>query len=130
VEAAKDLLERIGNNSWTIMPKQVAGKTPQVNRILTDQPVLFETIIDAGLLLKLAQSVMEFEGEIIRIQFTGRANPLRLDTRNTATGQRWEAHLMPREPGVDDPRFVEPAEPSMSDFDRAILEAEKLAGTF
>lgn len=110
-ETVKDLMGRMGNDPNTIDINKLPlmrGSAPVVK--LPDNPVQFELTLSANFLLKLAQSVRDFTGPeeaIVRIQFTGKADPVRMDARNTKTGQKWEALLMPRAPGTDNERFAE-----------------------
>lgn len=90
------------------------------------RPVIFEIKMDLPYLQRLIQSALDFEGEIVRIRFTGDANAVQMDCRNN-TGQKWEALLMPRFPQLaeDQERYAEPA-PEMSDYERAVLAAAEL----
>lgn len=129
--------------------RYMKGKSPKI--ILPEKPALFEITLSANFLLKLAQSVRDFTGPeedaIVRVSFTGQAEPIKMDARNTATGQKWEALLMPRVEGEDAARFAEPVSvpvppppppvpaasvppppPPTDNLAEAIALAQKLAG--
>lgn len=100
------------------------GRAPKVEA--PDNPVKFEITLNSAFLLTLAKSACDFdEDSILRIQFTGDNDPVRMDARNTKTGQKWEAYLMPRKPGKDAERF---AGQPVDDLAAALAEAQKLAG--
>lgn len=96
---AQMTLDVIGDETIEIDPSallQHEGKFPVHPKFLDKKPVIFEIEIDTRSLLQLAQEAKDFEGGPIRLQFTGVSDPVRLDTRNSVTGQTWEALMMPR----------------------------------
>lgn len=111
-ESARELLKEMGDGERHIVlsaAKFMKGIPPVVK--LPENPPIFEMTLSANFLLKLAQSARDFTGPedaIMRIQFTGPADPVRLDARNSRTGQKWEALVMPRIAGEDAARFAEP----------------------
>jgi hypothetical protein len=129
---AKGLEEQAGDGDITVdigkLPL-IKGTAPIIT--LPDNPVRFEMTLSANFLLKLAQSVVNFTGPedaVVRVQFTGPSDPVRLDARNSKTGQKWEALVMPRIAGSDVERFAEPVPappapepiPEESEFDKAL----------
>lgn len=87
---------------------RLAGKRPIIK--LPEKPVLFEMTLSANFLLRIAEAARDFSGPehaILRIQFTGQDDPVRMDARNDMTGQKWEAILMPRQSGTDTAWFAE-----------------------
>lgn len=134
---AENLIDGILDVDVKALPL-MKGTAPIIK--LPANPVQFEMTLSANFLVKLAQSARDFTGPedaIVRIQFTGASDPVRLDARNTTTGQKWEALVMPRQRGSDIERFTErapvppppppPAEPA-NDFDAAMAAAQKLMG--
>jgi hypothetical protein len=147
------------NVSPSLVTPLVADKIPPTDKLVADKPVLFEMFINANILAKIIQSAIDFDSKgVLRLQFVGQHEPMRIDCRDMATGQRWEAFLMPRIPQLDAARFAEPEpepckkgcqyskdvgmwpehrcsgecvyaepEPEMSDFDKAMAEAMRLA---
>jgi len=107
------------------------GKFPILEGFKAEEPSSFEFVFEVHYLLALAQSLADFDGDIARIQFFGPMEPIRIESRNIATGQKWEALLMGRRPGADKARFKDdpppPAEPQ-DEFSRAMAEAAKLMG--
>ena len=99
------------------------NKFPNIDRLFNDKEPAFEIRLDCNYLLTLAKSLASFGGNAVRIQFFSSKEPVRMDARNIVTEQRWEALLMPRV--GNDPQF---AEPELSEFDKALAEAQKLAG--
>lgn len=92
----------IGNEGIEIDPTTLpsaTGHIPPTMQFFADKPPLFDIKLDTNLLLLLAKSAEEFGGNVIRLQFTGVEDPVRIDTNNSA-GQTWEALLMPRTPGL------------------------------
>lgn len=132
------------NVSPSLVTPLVADKLPPTDTLLAGKPVLFEMFINANILARIVQSAIDFDDKgVLRLQFVGQHEPMRMDCRDTETGQTWEAFLMPRTPGIDESRFAEPdpcsewnvgdapipppVDPEMSDFDRAMAEAARLA---
>lgn len=129
---AKGLEEQAGDADITVDVAKlplIKGVAPVIT--LPNNPVQFEMTLSANFLLKLAQSAVNFTGPedaVVRLQFTGSSDPVRLDARNSKTGQKWEALVMPRIAGSDVERFADPVPPlpppepipGESEFDKAI----------
>lgn len=103
----------------------LSGNLPPLEKLLNEEkPVLFELKLELSYLLKLVQSAVDFEGEVVRIQFTGAGedHPVRLDCRNKTTGQKWRALLMARWPDLqeDIDRYAE------DEFEAAVRAAQSL----
>lgn len=100
------------------------------------KPAAFEIYLNADFLLKLSQTLCEFceptpdADSIVRIQFTGNKEPVRMDARNTRTGQKLEVLLMPRDPAKEAQRQAIPPPPPPVDDDlaAALALAAQLAG--
>jgi hypothetical protein len=123
VKIADSIRSKIGDEGFTISQGQlldVAGKIPPTNKHLADKPVLFEIVIETERLAQMAQLAVEHGGKAIRFRFTGEEDPVRLDTRNMETGQRWEALVMPNREGTFEEIFL------ANDFDNALLKAAAL----
>lgn len=112
----------------------VKGKFPDLTNFKENEPAL-EMCIDVRYLLAIAQSLSNFQGDVARIRFFGPTDPIRFDSRNVTTGQKWEALLMGMKPGYYKDRFAddeetEPAKPIPveDEFSRAMAEAAKLMG--
>lgn len=85
----------------------VSNTIPPTHTLLKDKPVAFEMFINANILAKIIQSAIDFDAKgVIRLQFVGQEDPVRLDSRDTFTGQTWEAFIAPRIPGLDRERFA------------------------
>jgi hypothetical protein len=126
VAEAKALKSSIGAGNVTLSTVTtgvVTLKIPLAEEFQRQKPVIFEMSLNATELLAIAQSAVDFEGEVVRMQFTGETDPIRMDARNLGTGQTWEALFMPCKPGANDFRY---AEPEMSELDKAMAEAEAL----
>lgn len=123
VEAAQSLsVIGVTNVSPSLVTPLVANKIPPTETLIANKPVLFEMFINANILAEIVKSAIDFDAKgVLRLQFTGQHEPVRIDCRDMATGQTWEALLMPRTPGIDTERFEE-----ISDFDKAMIEARRL----
>jgi len=98
-EAAQMTADIIGDGTIEVDPAALEkheGKFPVHPKFLKEKPVIFEIEIDTRSLLQLAQQAHEFNGKVMRLQFTGQSDPVKLDTSNAATGQTWEALMMPK----------------------------------
>lgn len=98
-DVAQMTADIIGDDTFEVDPSilpQHEGKFPVHPKFFDKKPVIFEIEIDTRSLLQLAQEAKAFEGGHLRLQFTGEADPVRIDTRNAMTGQTWEALMMPR----------------------------------
>lgn len=113
-ELLKDMKPEGADISISDLPR-MAGSPARI--LKENKPAAFEIYLNADFLLKIARSVRDFceptpdEDSVVRIQFTGENEPVRMEARNIWTGQKWEAILMPRKPAIDAERFVEPASP-------------------
>lgn len=113
----------------------VNGKFPILEGFCADKPAAMEIDFSAKYLLAIAQALVDFGGDIARIKIISPVDPIRLESRNPITGQKWEALLMGHKPGAHDARFAETlppaqqAEPAPLDpVQAAIREAERLMG--
>jgi hypothetical protein len=98
-DVAQMTADVIGEDTIEVDPAALPphdGKFPLHPKFLDKKPVIFEIEIDTRSLFQLAQAAKDFEGGHLRLQFTGESDPVRIDTRNAATGQTWEALMMPR----------------------------------
>lgn len=123
VQNANSIRSKIGDGSVTVSQSQlvdITGKVPPTNKHLSDKPVLFEIVIEAERLVQMAQLAVEHGGRAVRFRFTGEKDPVRLDTRNMETAQRWEALVMPQREGTFEESFL------ANDFDNALLTAASL----
>lgn len=151
-ESARVLLEALGDREGSFelgiaeMRLQIGKTTHRADLVEAKFPLIegykaadtpiFETVISVDYLLAIAQALASFRGELARISLFGPAEPVRIDSRNLATGQKLEAFIMPRKPGYDKHRFEPPATPEPQaaapvedDFSKAMAEAAKLMGS-
>lgn len=70
------------------------GEFPDVSKYHT-APAEFEIMMDSALILELAQAVVDFGAEIVKIKFSAKNEPARWEARNK-DGQTFSALLMPR----------------------------------
>lgn len=124
IETGEELESLMKRQSVLSVP---ADRYPNIEKLfVTDQAPVFEITLAADFLLTLAKSIVDFQGSgnPVRIRFYGEKEAIRFDARN-AQGQKWEAILNPRIPGVDAERFAA-AEPELSEFEKALKLAESL----
>lgn len=110
----------------------VRGKFPRLEGLKDCICPNFEMTIDVKYLLAIVQSIAEFGGDVARVSFFSPLEPVRIDSRNAATGQKIEALVMGRKPGYDaktfEPDPPAPAAEPQDEFTRAMAEAAKLMG--
>lgn len=80
-------------------PRTITGQFPNWQAVIPTRAPKLEIYVDANYLAQLASAAAKFmtdnNTQPLRLQFTDANSPVRLDARNTETGQGWTALLMP-----------------------------------
>ena len=102
VEMLPNLVRSLGVEMETLKD----GKIPWLDGWKDGLPVSQQIDIDVNYLLALVQAAITFGGKMLRIRFAPNSTePIRLDTINTETKQKFYGLLMPLGPGANDKAF-------------------------